>query len=429
MRKLCLHAVRLAHPDQFTAQIAALTGTRAVQGRMQEKTCGDGLSARYHRYKLIWPAGGEAEHRYTVQTLEGVMLIRNEMITLYDVVFQYGPGGEEAVRDLVQRLLAGADEYVLAEPDLKRRLAAMAGRPYPRLPRGSSRDEAVRHYLPWQLYGISWFWYLVLNDRLHRQLVRQLRVKLRRLRSCFVFFKEGLPTDKVQEWKRYFRSEAETLSAMRELDVVLQQCQMIQDQTGRDMGRLTGVFTKLREEAAGDFYRDNRLNDHTLRLAGFYLWTDTALDWNRSREKASVYAWRRLGTWVEKLAELRKKYPDFRNMEDLHKMRIKVKRIRYVLQTVDVLRLPPSLVRQLKQVQDTLGFLHDDYVNDNWMDAARRLHPDDAALERQIQAFCEAQEGRVERSLEQVPVLWEDFLASLRDVLARHDGSGSRRRS
>lgn len=92
MRKLCLHAVRLAHPDQFTAQIAALTGTRAVQGRMQEKTCGDGLSARYHRYKLIWPAG-EAEHRYTVQTLEGVMLIRNEMITLYDVVFQYGPGG------------------------------------------------------------------------------------------------------------------------------------------------------------------------------------------------------------------------------------------------------------------------------------------------------------------------------------------------
>ena len=115
--------------------------------------------------------------------------------------------------------------------------------------------------------------------------------------------------------------------------------------------------------------------------------------------------------------------------KDLHKMRIKVKRIRYVLQTVDVLRLPPSLVRQLKQVQDTLGFLHDDYVNDNWMDAARRLHPDDAALERQIQAFCEAQEGRVERSLEQVPVLWEDFLASLRDVLARHDGSGSRRRS
>ena len=429
MRKLCLHAVRLADPEQFTARIAALTGTQAVKGRMQEKSCGDGLSVRYRRYKLIGSPGGETGQRYTVQTLGGVMLIRSDLITLYDVVFQYGPGGEAAVRDLVQRLLAGKDEYVLAEPDLKRRLAAMAGRPYPCLPRSSSWEEAVRHYLPWQLYGISWFWYLVLSDRLPRQAVRQLRVKLRRLRSCFVFFKEGLPTDKVREWQRYFRSEAETLSGLRELDVVLQQCQMIQDRTGQDMGCLIRTFTGLREEAASAFYDGNNLNGHTLRLAGFYLWAGTALDWNRSGEDAARYAWRRLGSWVEKLAELQKRYPDFHNMEDLHKLRIKVKRIRYVLQTVDVLRLPSSLVRQLKQVQDTLGFLHDDYVNSNWMDAVQRLHPDDAALDRQIQVFRTSLDARVGQSLEQVPVLWEGFLASLQDVMARHRGNGLRRRS
>jgi CHAD domain-containing protein len=34
-----------------------------------------------------------------------------------------------------------------------------------------------------------------------------------------------------------------------------------------------------------------------------------------------------------------------------------------VTQTVDLTNLPLELLRQLKQLQDVLGLLHDDYVN------------------------------------------------------------------
>lgn len=404
-RRICLHAVRPADPDGFVARLAAFFQARPVKGRMQYKEDG-GRSARYRKYKFI---RREDESPVSLQVLEGVLVLPGEMIPLHDVIFFYEAGAEGTVAALVRRLLDGDDEYVLAEPDIRRRLAALGGRPYPRLPRSGTYREAVRHYLPWQIYGISWFQYRLLQERENRQLVRQLRVKLRRLRSCFVFLKKGLPTDRVQQWQRYFRAEAEDLSLLRELDVVVRSCQQMQTETGQDMTALTAALQSVRNRDAERFFGEYRLNDHTRRLAEFLLWVDGALDWSVQEGPAREYARKRLAGWLSHLETLRSAYPDFRDMEHLHKLRIKVKRIRYVLQTIDVLRPPASLVRRLKLLQDSLGFLHDDYVNASWVERMRPAPGTDPDLETQIDAFRHWQDKAVAAALHDLPGRWDDL--------------------
>ncbi len=405
-RRICLHAVRPADPDGFVARLAVFFQACPVRGRLQQKEDGSGRSARYRKYKLLREGDGDP---VSLQILEGVLVLPGEMIPLHDVIFSYDAGAEGAVATMARRLLGGDDDYILAEPDVRRRLSALGGNPYPRLPRTATCREAVRRCLPWQLYGISWFQFLLLRDRDNRQLVRQLRVKLRRLQSCFVFWKEGLPTDRVRQWQRCFRAEAEELSLLRELDVALRSCQQMQEQTGQDTAALAAAFQTARDREAARFFGQFCLNDHTARLVEFLLWVDGALDWNGPGGPARDYACRRLAGWLSRLDALWDRHLDFRDMDDLHKLRIKVKRVRYVLQTVDILRPPSSLVRRLKGMQDLLGFLHDDYVNASWAERLRPVPGTNPDLERQIDAFRTWQDDAVAGALDGLSGRWQDL--------------------
>ena len=95
------------------------------------------------------------------------------------------------------------------------------------------------------------------------------------------------------------------------------------------------------------------------------------------KETARHFVARRLAAWCDKMLSLSKKYPDFTDMDDLHEIRIKVKRFRYVTQTVDLTNLPLDLLRQLKQLQDVLGLLHDDYINAYWARGIALQQPED----------------------------------------------------
>ncbi|MBR0293866.1 MAG: CHAD domain-containing protein, partial [Acidaminococcaceae bacterium] len=110
-----------------------------------------------------------------------------------------------------------------------------------------------------------------------------------------------------------------------------------------------------------------------------------------------------------------KKYPDFSDMDDLHEIRIKVKRFRYVTQTIDLTELPVDLLRQLKQLQDVLGLLHDDYVNAYWARGIALQHPGEKELQKQIQSFLSWQSARSESLLAVVSEMWENFVQMLKE--------------
>ena len=325
--KLCLHGVRVAHPETFTEDVAKLLKLTVKQGKLREKEYGENCSARYRRHKLT----GGPLFPFKVRTLEGILLAEARLSDLRDVEFTYRPGQENLIQAAVHKLLSGGDGFVLAEPDLKLRLGALSGRAYPHLSGEKGWLKVMRQELYWQALVISWFWHLLYNDPNNKLLVRQLRVKIRRLRSCLVFFKEGLPEETVLHWQILFREDAEALSNMRELDVAALACQRGRNTAGDEPGSsspLQDVILQLRQKEKDIFFTDSCLNLHTEILTEFMLWLNglPALSLpGLPKESGNRYVARQLGEWSDKLISLNRKYPDFSNMEDLNMIRIKLK--------------------------------------------------------------------------------------------------------
>lgn len=414
--KLCLHGVQIAHPETFTEDVAKLLNLTVEQGKLREKKYGENLIARYRRSKL--PGGPLLP--FKVRVLEGILLVDSHLSDLLDVEFSYSAGSEPQVLEAVQRLLSGDDGFVVAEPDLKLRLQALAGKPYPRVSGGTGRLQAMHQYLYWQVLIINWFWSLLYRDPDNKLLIRQLRVKIRRLRSCLSFFKEGLPEGEVSGWQTFFREEADALSNMRELDAAALTCrrrEAAEDESDSSTV-LLDLFLKLRQDEQDKFFSHSFLNRHTDKLAAFMLWLNrlqTGACKGLGKETARHYVKRRLDAWCEKMISLNKKYPDFSNMDDLHKIRIKVKRFRYVTQTVDLTELPVDLLRQLKQLQDVLGLLHDDYVNAYWAQGIALQHSGEEELQKQVRSFLSWQSARSESLLAVVSEMWENFMQMLKE--------------
>ena len=113
--KLCLHGVRIAHPETFTEDVAKLLKLTVKQGKLREKEYGENLSARFRRSKLL---GGPLQP-VKVRVMEGILLVDSHLSDLLDVEFSYRAGSEELVLTAVQQLLSGGDGFVVAEPDLK----------------------------------------------------------------------------------------------------------------------------------------------------------------------------------------------------------------------------------------------------------------------------------------------------------------------
>ena len=409
--------MRVAHPETFTEDVAKLLKLTVKQGKLREKKYGENLSARYRRSKL---PGGPLQP-FKVRVMEGILLVDSHLSDLLDVEFSYNAGTEELVLEAVRQLLSGGDGFVVAEPDLKLRLNAMSGKPYPRVDGDTGRLQAMRQYLYWQVLIINWFWHLLYQDPDNKLLVRQLRVKIRRLRSCLVFFKEGLPETMPADWQAFLREEADSLSNMRELDAAALTCRRQRDAAGEDADSpalLLELFLRLRQDEQDKFFAHSLLNQHTEKLAEFMLW----LNWLQAgafkemgKETARHYVARRLDEWCGKMLSLSKRYPDFSNMDDLHEIRIKVKRFRYVTQTVDLTELPPDLLRQLKQLQDVLGLLHDDYINAYWAKGIALQHPGEEELQKQIHLFLSWQSARSESLLAVVSEMWELFVQMLKE--------------
>ena len=227
-----------------------------------------------------------------------------------------------------------------------------------------------------------------------RNLVRQLRVKLRRLRSCLTFFKELLPATAFEQYKMLVKRWTNVLGDAREYDVALLTCMKIRNAqksevAGEEISRLEEVLQEYRAKASTKILSSNKLNAVTLQLVEMLLvMQNTALPKEFADMRLKTFIRLRLGLWCGKLMTLQEKYPEFSDMEQLHKLRLKVKRFRYGLQGVPEIYLPNSLLRGLKTLQDTLGLLHDDYINDMLIGEIMQQYHDDAVLQYEGAMFC-----------------------------------------
>ncbi|MBQ8418059.1 MAG: CHAD domain-containing protein [Phascolarctobacterium sp.] len=418
--KICLHGLGLKNKGQLLTAVQKLLPPSTVKSKIKEKYLAHEDMLKYKRTRFV-PLN---EAGYKLTCINGVMVISDTIYPLNEVIIQYEEEAVQEVHKLLQKLLGGKMKFVLDEPDLVLRAKQQRGRSSMKDMEQYDEDDlatALRCHLPWHVFGASKAWGDLLTCSNERNLVRQLRVKLRRLRSSLTFFKELIPLTTFEQHKMLVKRWANVLGDAREYDVALLTCMKIRhgqrtEEAVDEVSRLEEILLEYRARASKRVLNASKLNGITLQFAEMLLTLqNTALPEAYEDVRLKSFIRQRLNSWCNRLILLPEKYPDFADMEQLHKIRIKMKRFRYGLQGVPEIDFPTSLLRSLKSFQDMLGFLHDDYVNDMLIEEILQQYPDDPALQYEGAMFCGWERAKAEAALASLPELWDNFTVQLRE--------------
>ncbi len=410
--RLCLHGLEVKHQAQLLNLLKRLLPACKTKIKLKEKYFNDNDMYKYRLTRFV-PQNAEG---WRAECAWGVLLVSDKLLPIADIILEFDAANTKAVAvvaELLSRLLAARIRFVLEEPELSLRLDQLRG--YFDQKQLAAYDEAnamslLYCHLPWQVYYVSKLWQEILRRGAEKTLMRQLRVKLRRLRSLLTLCKPLLPQEEAVHWQGVLKSRTNLLSDVREYDVVLHTCSRLKSGQGQGetVPHLTELVQKLRAAAAQKALRNLKLNRLTLELAQLLLWLYSAPQPAKGQTLAEFLS-HRFGIWYDKLLKLPERYPDLRDMEQLHRIRIKLKRFRYALQSVPELAAEPRLLRSLKYLQDTLGLLHDDYINSLLLQQLLASHPKDTDLRYEAALFSGWGQAKADAALEALPAQWEAF--------------------
>jgi CHAD domain-containing protein len=195
--------------------------------------------------------------------------------------------------------------------------------------------------------------------------LHDFRVAIRRLRSTLRAYRLELGDVVRPKDRRRLRRLAEATSPARDAEVQLARLRELRTALGRDdRARLSGLVRRLRRRM-----RDDYAAAHTVIEA---LFPRTARALGRRLRRAEppadalpfrIVVGRLVALRIGELRPLLERVPRLDDTRALHRTRIEVKRLRYLLEPVRPM-LPGStlLVHRLERLQDLLGELRDEQV-------------------------------------------------------------------
>lgn len=444
--RLCLHGVDIKHQAQLLGLVKKLLPACNASYKVKEKyfANNDMYKCRVARFQ---PKLRGMEAGYRVLCAWGVLLVSDKPVNIADITLEFAPDNKdalEAVNNFVERLLAGKQNFILDEPDLSRRIALLRGCYY--LDKLEAYDEeraesALLTHVPWQVYGISKLWeQLLFSGGGQRSLWRQLRVKLRRLRSVLSLVKTLLPESELGKWQQCLKHRAGMLSCVREYDVLLQICarlhaniniseqahalrqqrstEIVQSTLGsmEAVPNLQRLLQGLRQQAQVRTLQQLKLNENTLELAQLLIFLRAQSVKGSQKGLREFFVWR-LGKWARKIQQIPQFCSNMQDMEQMHRVRIKLKRFRYALQSVPELSASPQLLRSLKYLQDALGVVHDDYVNEQYLQQLVAMHPELPELRYEVAMLRGWEQAKADAAMEQLATQWQEFEGLLAEWL------------
>ncbi len=242
----------------------------------------------------------------------------------------------------------------------------------PELDEGMSAEDALRAILTCCLDHFHGNRESVLAGQ--EEGVHQMRVGIRRLRSCLNVYRQLIPRDVAQPVADETRWLNEALGPVRDLDVFIESigevCAAFVDRTGLTRTRnLCREERKRRQQELDARLSNVRYHRMVLSMAE---WIQNK-GWNRDldaerraalREPVSRHARRVLARLYKRMIRDGQNFETL-TVEEKHALRIRVKRLRYGLQFFNGLYPKAStrpMARALGQLQDDLGVLNDMYV-------------------------------------------------------------------
>ncbi|MEG2343886.1 MAG: CHAD domain-containing protein [Acidaminococcaceae bacterium] len=423
-QEMCLQSVEKLSLTQMLTRLQALTGfvplpavAKATSKEISVR--GDKVTALYrYRQVLLEP---QAVCHIAIRLEEGVVIAPTGITQQCDLHLTYGPKSKEELRRVLALLLPLAP-FILVEPDIyerfKQNQGVFAAQCLPAYGAGNIHAGLLCH-LPWQIYLVNQGWADFLHKPLERLTIRQLRVKIRRLRSCLTFFKPALRRSEVAAWQNVLRRQGEELSLLRELDVALMAIERLKTVAEKNAqsypDRLEELLRTARLQEALRLRKVTALSTLTASYAELVVWLSCQpLAPAFGGVMLQPYLHTRIGQWCQNIMNLTDKYPDFTNMPEMHKMRIKVKRFRYVLMSLPEFNQATggNMLRRLKRLQDMLGFLHDEYINEQLV--AKLTQEQKGSLQYEVALFNGWERAKVAAAIEALPDLWQDFCTELK---------------
>ena len=349
----------------------------------------------------------------------GVAVFNDSIVHQNDIYISYAAKFSARVEKLVAQLLQSLP-LILVEPDIYERIKQLQGSFDPlSLPayKKATINSGVYCHLGWQIYAVSAAWEKFLTNPLERVYLRQLRVKIRRLRSCLSFFKPALKLVECMDWQKKLRAQGEELGRLRELDVVIMSLGRMQEIAKEELPapcHLEKIFVQARAVEVKRIRTQLTMEPITLELTQLLLWLQNRpITPAYSTKILKKFLPERLKQWSNNIMLLTERYPEFSDMQAAHKIRIKVKRFRYALMSFpEINKGTGNMLRKLKRLQDMLGFLHDDYVNSQLAETV--ITDDNDALHYEAAVFTGWESAKVEASINMLEDLWEDFCDELK---------------
>ena len=206
--------------------------------------------------------------------------------------------------------------------------------------------------------------------------LRLLRINIRRLRSAVMLVEPILPPQ-GQEWLQFLKTTAAELGSIREYDVAIKGCEkyeaiMENDDTAEDFSILMGMNVPRQLNSLKQLVQQRRDVQCQLWLERAKVgWISEGLDdfmYLLEREhhtseanvmKAKVFFNARLKNWGQKMCEKLMAVTSDSPMNDIHKLRIKIKRYRYSYDVFMRYSVDMELLESLKAMQDLLGYIRD----------------------------------------------------------------------
>jgi inorganic triphosphatase YgiF len=198
------------------------------------------------------------------------------------------------------------------------------------------------------------------------EFIHQIRVALRRLRSLLRIMAPALSQEFVAEWNARLRDEAAQLGSARDLDVLLETILAPAETTAEPPPGLAQLRLKAEATRTGARARADATLAHGSHgrsqlafTAALHRLSSNTLDRSVDLATFARLQLKRLKKRVRRRLMELNEHP---GQEGLHELRIALKQLRYGLEFFLPLctrRPTQRLLRQLAEVQDDLGFLHD----------------------------------------------------------------------
>ena len=244
------------------------------------------------------------------------------------------------------------------------------------------------------------------TEPLHRT-----RVALRRLRNVLKVFENFFPNKKVRRWNTALRALGQATGAARDLDV---QMIFLRDylrplrnpQERRAVGQLIVALKEQRAKLQPALVRSVKQFERSGILNEMLAVTRTFLVGKNSRpfDALADVGREKIKKRLKTLLSFEKHVYHPRRVEELHRMRIAAKHLRYTLEGFFRYYgngMTPH-IQAVLLVHRTLGTLHDDDVWLMRLADFRRFAPDDKDFQRMLarmEIFCRRHRGRVYRRL------------------------------